>query len=334
MRIITIEEHVLNPAVGRASAATANELSPHWARAFSPGSGLPYTPPLDVLTDLGEGRIADMDKHGITMQVLSNLTTQQVPADVAVDLVRAANDNLAEAVRRYPDRFAAFAALPTTAPDAAPAELERCVGDLGFVGTMIMGRTEGDFLTAERFEPILATAARLGVPIYLHPALPTRVTSADNYEAGLDPIVAARLASAAWGWHNETGIHFLHLVLSGVFDRHPDLQVILGHWGEMIPWFLDRLDEALPPRATKLERTIGEYVRRNSYYTPAGMFTEPHLRFCVDVLGTDRLIYAVDYPFVGNDGAVDFLVKADLPESVKEDIAHRNAERLLGGLGR
>jgi uncharacterized protein len=332
MRIITIEEHVLNPAVGRASAATANELSPHWARAFSPGSGLPYTPPLDVLTDLGEGRIADMDKHGITMQVLSNLTTQQVPAGVAVDLVRAANDNLAEAVRRYPDRFAAFAALPTTAPDAAPAELERCVGDLGFVGTMIMGRTEGDFLTAERFEPILATAARLGVPIYLHPALPTRVTSADNYEAGLDPIVAARLASAAWGWHNETGIHFLHLVLSGVFDRHPDLQVILGHWGEMIPWFLDRLDEALPPRATKLERTIGEYVRQNSYYTPAGMFTEPHLRFCVDVLGTDRLIYAVDYPFVGNDGAVDFLLQADLPEAAREDIAHRNAERLMPGL--
>jgi hypothetical protein len=122
------------------------------------------------------------------------------------------------------------------------------------------------------------------------------------------------------------------MVLSGVFDRYPDLQVILGHWGEMIPWFLYRLDEALPPRATKLERTIGEYVRQNSYYTPGGMFTEPHLRFCADVLGTERLIYAVDYPFVGNDGAVDFLLKADLPESVKEDIGHRNAERLLPGL--
>jgi uncharacterized protein len=271
-----------------------------------------------------------MDKHGITMQVLSNLSTQQVPADVAADLVRSANDTLAAAVRRHPDRFAAFAALPTTVPDAAVAELERCVGDLGFVGTMIMGRTEGEFLSAERFDPILSTAARLGVPVYLHPALPTRATSADNYEFGLDPIVAARFATAAWGWHNETGIHFLHLVLSGVFDRHPDLQVILGHWGEMIPWFLYRLDEALPPRATKLERTIGDYVRQNSYYTPAGLFTEPHLRFCVDVLGTERLIYAVDYPFVGNDGALDFLRRADLPEDTKEDIAHRNAERLLG----
>lgn len=248
------------------------------------------------------------------------------------DLVRGANDNLAAAVRRHPDRFAAFAALPTTVPYSAAAELERCVSELGFAGTMIMGRTEGEFLSAERFDPVLRTAARLGVPIYLHPALPTRVTSADNYEAGLDPIVAARFATAAWGWHSETGVHFLHMVLSGVFDRYPDLQVILGHWGEMIPWFLYRLDEALPPRATKLERTIGEYVRQNSYYTPGGMFTEPHLRFCVDVLGTERLIYAVDYPFVGNDGAVDFLLKADLPESVKEDIGHRNAERLLPGL--
>jgi uncharacterized protein len=330
MKIITIEEHVLDPAVARASAATAQELSPYFGAAFGPDSGLPYSPSPDVLRDLDEGRLADMDKHGITLQVLSNLTTQQVPADVAADLVQSANDNLAAAVRRHPDRFAAFAALPTTVPGAAAAELERCVGDLGFVGTMIMGRTEGDFLSAERFDPILRTAGRLGVPIYLHPAVPTRVTSADNYEAGLDPIVATRFAAAAWGWHNETGIHFLQLVLSGVFDRYPDLQVILGHWGEMIPWFLDRLDEALPPRATKLERTIGEYVRQNTYYTPSGMFTEPHLRFCVDLLGADRMIYSVDYPFVPNDDAVGFLSRAKLSGSVKEDIAHRNAERLLG----
>ena len=330
MKIIAIEEHVLDPAVAQASAATLQRLSPYWGAAYGPASGLPYTPSPDVLRDLDQGRIADMDEHGITMQVLSNLSTQQVPAAVAARLVRSTNDTLAAAVRRHPDRFAAFAALPTTVPDAASAELERCVNDLGFVGTMIMGRTDGQFLSAERFDPILRTAARLGVPIYLHPAVPTRVTSADNYEAGLDPIVATRFATAAWGWHNETGIHFLHLVLSGVFDRYPDLQVILGHWGEMVPWFLDRLDDALPRRATKLERTIGDYVRRNTYYTPSGMFTEPHLRFCLDVLGPDRMIYSVDYPFVGNDGAQDFLSRADLPESTKEDIAHRTAERLLG----
>jgi hypothetical protein len=333
MKVITIEEHVLNPAVAQASADTMRQLNPNWSAASRPGSGMPHTPSPDVLADLDKGRLADMDKYGISLQVLSNLTTQQVPASVAADLVRAANDNLAGAVRRHPSRFAAFAALPTTVPEAAVAELERCVGDLGFVGTMIMGRTEGDFLSSTRFDPILATAARLGVPIYLHPALPTRVTAADNYERGLDPIVSARFATTAWGWHNETGIHFLHLVLSGVFDRYPHLQVILGHWGEMIPWFLDRLDESLPRRVTHLERTIGDYVRQNTYYTPAGLFTQPHLRFCADVLGTERLIFSVDYPFVGNDGALDFLRQADLPETVKEDIAHRNAERLLGPLG-
>lgn len=333
MKLITIEEHVLNPPVARASAPAMQQVSPYWGAAFSPSSGLPYTPSPDVLCDLDEGRIADMDRHGITQQVLSNLTTQLVPADVAAGLVRSANDALADAVRRHPGRFAAFAALPTTVPGAAVAELERCVGELGFVGTMIMGRTDGEFLSAERFDPILAAAARLGVPVYLHPALPNRITAEDNYEAGLDPVVAARFASAAWGWHNETGIHFLHLVLSGVFDRYPGLQVILGHWGEMVPWFLSRLDEALPRRATKLERTIGDYVRQNSYYTPAGMFTEPHLRFCLDVLGHERMIYSVDYPFVGNDGALDFLLGADLPEPAREDVAHRNAERLMPGLG-
>lgn len=332
MEIITIGEHVLDLAVAHASAAPATQLSPHFTAAYAPSSGLPYSPSADVLCDLGEGRIADMDQHGIAMQVLSNLTTQQVPADVAPDLVRSANDTLAAAVREHPDRFAAFAALPTTVPDAAAAELERCVGDLGFAGTMIMGRTDGEFLSAERFDPILRTAARLGVPIYLHPAVPTRITSADNYEPGLDPIVATRFATAAWGWHNETGIHFLHLVLSGVFDRYPTLQVILGRWGEMLPWFLDRLDEALPRQATRLERTIGDYVRQNTYYTPSGMFTEPHLRFCLDVLGPERMIYSVDYPFIGNDGAADFPLQADLPDATKEDIAHRNAERLLPGL--
>ena len=110
MKVITIEEHVLNPAVARASAAAAQQLNPYWAAAFSPDSGLPYTPSPDVLCDLDQGRLADMDSHGITMQVLSNLSTQQVPADVAADLVRSANDTLADAVRRHPDRFAAFAA--------------------------------------------------------------------------------------------------------------------------------------------------------------------------------------------------------------------------------
>jgi amidohydrolase family protein len=125
-------------------------------------------------------------------------------------------------------------------------------------------------------------------------------------------------------------VHFLHLALSGVFDRYPDLQIILGHWGEMIPFYLDRLDEALPRRATKLDRTIGDYVRQNVYITPSGMFSQAQLRYCVDVLGTHRIMYSVDYPFIANEDAAAFLDAADLPQAAKEDTAHGTAQKLLG----
>lgn len=325
MRLITLEEHYLDVAVARASAPRAQELSPHFTAAYDPASGLPYSPAPEVLCDLDEGRIADMDAGGIAMQVLSCLTTQQLPPDVAADLVRRTNDTLAAAVERHPDRFAAFAALPTSVPDAAAVELARAVEELGCVGTMIMGRTEDEFLSAARFDPILRTAAALDVPIYLHPGVPPRETSRSNYE-GLDPLVATRFQTAAWGWHQETAVHFLQLVLSGVFE----LQVILGHWGEMVPFYLDRLDEALPQRVTTLDRTIGDYVRQNVYITPSGMFSQAQLRFCVDVLGTDRMMYSVDYPFIGTESAAAFLEEADLPDAAKQDIAHRTAERVLG----
>src|SRR5690606_10403247 len=149
-----------------------------------------------------------------SMQILSSLTTTQLPADVAVDLVRATNDKLATAVRQHPDRFAGFAALPTTVPDAAADELERGASELGFVGTLIMGRTEDDFLSAPRFEPILARAAALDVPIYLHPGVPPLTTREENY-GGLSPLVSSRFGTTAWGWHSDTGVHFVHLVLSG-----------------------------------------------------------------------------------------------------------------------
>lgn len=330
MRLITIEEHTLDRAVARASAGRSAALSPHFQDTYHPSSGLPYSPTPEVLEDLDAGRIADMDAHGIDMQVLSCLTTQLLPAEQAWRLTRAANDRLAAACERHPDRFAAFASVPTSDPARAPGELKRAVEELGHVGALIHGRTNDEFLSADRYGPVLSTATSLGVPIYLHPAPPTRATSAANYEAGLAPGVAARLATAAWGWHNETGVHFLNLVLSGVLDRLPTLQLILGHWGEMVPWFLDRLDEALPRRATGLDRTIGEYFRENVYYTPSGMFSAAHLRFCVDQLGTDRLIFSVDYPFVNNAGARSFLQDSELSEDARSAVAHRNAERLLG----
>lgn len=198
------------------------------------------------------------------------------------------------------------------------------------MGAMIHGRTDGAFLSEERFAPILAALEELRVPLYLHPAPPPRATAATDYEPGLDPVVATRLAAAGWGWHTETGIHLLHLILGGCFDRHPELQVIVGHLGEMVPWFLDRADEALPPRATGLQRTISEYVRANVWITPSGMFSAAQLRFCVDTVGANRILHSVDYPFIGNEGAEAFLTGSVLPVEAQQAIAHGNAERLLG----
>ncbi|MFB9467843.1 amidohydrolase family protein, partial [Streptomyces cinereospinus] len=295
-----------DPAVRAAAAPAASELSPHFGLAYDPAGGLPYSPPAEVLMDLAERRIADMDAGGVTMQVLSCLSAQQVPADVAPALIRAANDRAAAAVRAYPDRFAAFAALPTTAPRAAAAELDRCVSELGFVGTMIFGRTDGEFLDVPRFDPILAKAAALDVPIFLHPGVPPRAVTESNYLGGLSPVVATRLQTSAWGWHQETAVHFLHLVLSGVLDRYPGLQFILGHWGEMIPFYLERIDEALPQRATKLQRSFGEYFRQNVHIAPSGLFNQAQLQFCLETVGIDRMVFAVDYPFAGNEGVLPF----------------------------
>ncbi|MDL4813274.1 amidohydrolase family protein [Actinomadura opuntiae] len=329
MKIIALEEHFVDPAVSRAAAPAATALSPDFGTAYAPASGLPYSPPGEVLMDLAEGRIADMDAGGITMQVLSCLGPQQVPPDVAPEVVRAANDRSAAAVRAYPDRFAAFAALPTAVPGAAADELDRCVGELGFVGTMILGRTDGEFLDAPRFDPILAKAAALDVPIFLHPGVPPRTITESDYLGGLSPVVATRLQTSAWGWHQETAVHFLHLVHSGTFDRYPELQIILGHWGEMIPFYLDRINEALPQRATKLERSFEEYFRQNVHIAPSGMFSQAQLRFCLEVVGLERIVFAVDYPFIGNEGVLPFFEQADLPQEAKHKIAHENAERLL-----
>jgi uncharacterized protein len=326
VKIIALEEHYLDPAVAAAGGTPPRQGGD--GDGVDPSVKLSYTPSPEQLTDLGEGRITDMDAHGIDVQILSSLSTQQLQPAVAVGVVEQTNNKLAAAVRAHPSRFAGFAALPTSVPEAAADELARSVTELGFVGTLIMGRTEGQFLDHPRFDPILRRAAELDVPIYLHPGVPPAETISENY-SGLAPLVSARFATTAWGWHNETGVHFIHLVLAGVLDRYPNLQIILGHWGELVPFYLDRLDEALPRVITGLDRSFGEYMRENVYVTPSGMFTQANLRYCADVLGVDRIMYSVDYPFVGNEKAAAFLAEAAISDADREKIAHGTAEKLF-----
>lgn len=329
MRIVTLEEHWSDPAVTAAGMPSMLDHVPGYAAAFDQNTGMPYPQRPELLEDLGSARIADMDRNGITTQVLSLINTF-LPADVAPELTASANDAMFEAVKAFPGRFAAFAALPTAVPGAAADELRRCVRELGFVGTMIMGRTDDEFLDQPRFDPILRAASDLSVPIYLHPAPPPAPVSDANYAAGLSPAVSGAMRLAAWGWHQETAVHFLHLVLTGVLDRYPELQFVLGHWGEFVPFYLDRLDETMPRRMTGLDRTFREYFRDNVFITPSGMFSQAQLRYCVDTVGADRIIHSVDFPMLSNEGAAAFLTESHLSAEDQEKIAHGNADRLLG----
>jgi predicted TIM-barrel fold metal-dependent hydrolase len=320
MRTIALEEHFWIPEL-----------------ALAPGTGAlarPDGPELDAkLRDLGKDRIAGMDAAGIDVQVISHAppAAQALTGGQAAEAARRANDALAAAVTSYPDRLAGFATLPTSDPGQAAAELRRCVSDLGFVGALVNSTlgTNGAFLDDERFEPLLTAFEELDVPLYLHPA-PSPQRVADVLFGGLSPAVAARLATNAWGWHAEAGLHALRLVVSGTFERHPTLRLIIGHCGEMLPFMLARVDQVLPPGATGLPQPVSSYVQRNIWVTTSGMFSLPPVLCCISVMGVDRVLFSVDYPFAPNASGRELLDALPLSPADKAKVAGGNAERLLG----
>lgn len=328
MKIITTEEHIPLKTLSRALAKYPSEDAVRTSSAGAPD--LPYYPDPELYCNI-EKRIENMDRCGITKQILSApVCTQLLPRDEA-SVVRDANDELAEIVKGHPDRFGAFATLPWKNIDASVKELERAVTKLGFQGIILAGRASGEdkFLDDKVFLPILEAAESLSVPVYIHPAPP--MTSVQKcYYDGLGDKLSARLSLYGWGWHNEAGIQLLRLILSGAFEKFPKLQIIVGHWGEMVPFFLSRLDQALPRSVTGLERGITETFKENVYVTPSGIFDYPQLRFCMDVLGADRIIHSVDYPFILNDEALTFIENAPTGDDEKELIAYKNAEKLFG----
>jgi len=235
---------------------------------------------------------------------------------------------LAKAVADHPDRFAGFAVLPTLDATAAADELDRAVTQLGFKGALINGHTRGRFLDDEAFWPIFERAEALDVPIYLHPTPPPPQVR-EAYYSGLQGMVGNVLALAGWGWHCETGLHALRLVLGGVFDRFPRLQVVIGHMGENIPFSLARADQVLTPFAGYLQRRVADYFYENFYITTSGYFTFAPLLCALMVLGPDRIIFSVDYPFSDNVEGRAFLDAAPINPADREKLAHGNVERLL-----
>ncbi len=323
MRTIAIEEHFL--------AAGFREVMRRGAPSQGGGSNVAFVAEQQAkLADLGATRLKDMDAGGIDLQVISHTVSGVVslPGGEGVRLAREANDQLAAAVVAHPDRFAGFATLPMTEPEAAADELERAVRALGLKGAMINGTTHGRFLDDASFLPILERAVALNVPIYVHPGVPPAAVR-EAYYAGFDPAVNFSLATAGWGWHSEVGIHALRLILAGVFDRLPSLQIIIGHMGEMIPFMLARIHNVLTPVAKHLQHTVPEYFLQNFYITTSGFFTDPPLLLALQVMGADRIIFSVDYPFSTNEQGRVFLDSASISPADKEKISHLNAERIL-----
>lgn len=329
MRLIAIEEHLLpQDIVERIADDSRINSSVDMIAKLAKYSG--------ALGDAGDGRLEDMDKVGIDVQVLSFVggdVVQALEPKRSISLSEEINDRMAEAVAKNPSRFAAFANLPLSDPERAAIELHRCVKELGFVGAMVHGQTRGIFLDQKEMSPVLAAANDLGVPIYLHPGPPPKSVY-DGYYSDIEPSIAGQLSTGAWGWHSECGMHVLRMSVTGTFERFPNLQIILGHMGEMLPFSLQRADDrlmmlpALKDRPVSVMQEILEHV----HITTAGYVSNPPLLCALMVFGAERILFAVDYPFAGPDckEATAFLREAPISPTDREKIAHENAESLLG----
>ncbi len=320
MRIITLEEHILTPAFAEAARKLPSGAPPALRARMEP-----------VLLDVGEGRLRAMDEAGISLQVLSLAANglDLLPRDEAVTLAIDANDRIAAAIAAHPDRFAGFATLALTDIPEAVKEMHRVIGRPGFAGAMLHGTTQGIFLDDERFEPVWAAVEELRAPVYLHPAPPPPAVE-QAYYSGLPGNMGNLLSIAAWGWHAETGLHVLRLIISGLFDRHPGLRIIVGHMGENLPFSIARAGGVLDQMAMHLKRPVEEYFHKHFWITTSGYFTAPPFRCALDVVGIHRMLFSIDYPFSSNTRGRAFLDSLALPEPDLDRLAHANAEKLLG----
>jgi 2,3-dihydroxybenzoate decarboxylase len=283
------------------------------------------------LQDLGDRRIADMDAAGINRQIISLTApgTQVLTPDRAVAMATLANDRLAQACHRHPDRFTGLTAVAPQDPPAAAEEIERGAG-LGLKGVIINSHTNGEYLDNQKFWPILEAAEALDTPVYLHPTAPPRTMIQPLLEAGLD--------GAIYGFAVETGMHLLRMITAGVFDRFPRLRVVVGHLGEALPFWLYRLDymHAASVRSGRYEamrpiaRKPSDYLRENVWITTSGMAWPPAIMFCREVLGPDRVLYAMDYPYQYVLDEVSIQDDLPLDDTAKKAFFQTNAEHVFG----
>ncbi|KAL1639120.1 hypothetical protein SLS58_008207 [Diplodia intermedia] len=290
-----------------------------------------------LLPETGPRRLASMDANNIRIQVISHVPAP--PALYLPNLTALANDQLASRIAAHPDRFRGFCILPMALPSEAAAELRRCIHCPGFVGALVDAHLpDGQTYDGPAYDALWAAAVALDVPVYLHPTTPEPADVFDAGEGLYAPAVAgeysayhaASLGTWAWGWHERTGLSFIKLYLGGVFDRFPQLQVVLGHMGEMVPFFLVRTDRILSVNRT---RTFREVYDGNVYVTTSGMFSLDPMTTVLRTTDNERIMYSVDWPFEFNENGTDFMtaLRASglVSEEEFENIAIGNAKRLL-----
>lgn len=288
---------------------------------------------IDRLLDLGEQRLSDMDATGIDVAILA-LTSpgvQPLPdMQEAKGMVMRANDLLAERCAAHPDRFVGLTSIAPQDPDWSAAEIRRGANDLHFRGVMVNSHTQGEYLDDPKFDPIFRALADTGQPLYIHPSTPP--------DAMIGPMLDAGLDGAIFGFGVETGMHLLRLITIGIFDRYPDLQIVVGHMGEALPYWLYRLDymhqagvrSGRYERMKPLQKSIHNYMRSNVCVTTSGMAWEPAIRFAQQVLGEDRVLYAMDYPYQYVADEVRAHDLLDISDAAKRKLMQGNAERVFG----
>lgn len=282
------------------------------------------------LMDLDEERLRIMDANGIDMQVLALASpgVQVFDPATASALATAANDELVAAIARHPTRFAGLAAIAPHDPAGAVREIERAATKLDLRGVIINSHTHGEYLDLPKFRPVLEAAAAFDMPIYLHPRAPS---------PQMLPVFQVGLELAIWGYQVEASLHAMRLIISGVFDQIPNLRFVLGHGGEGIPFWLDRIDVRYGAgviKRNKLERKPSDYFKDNFTITTSGLNWTPALKFCIDVLGADRIMFAVDYPFEDTEFMVGRMDSAEISDDDKAAIYHRTAQRVFRLPGR
>ncbi len=331
MRRIAVEEAFITADIlaGWKKVLAASDVEPGFAKLggslLKPSAA--GTQLVNNLLDTGPDRIAHMDEVGIDVQVLS-LTSPGVQifeTDMAVRLAAEANDALAAAIDAYPKRLAGLVAVAPQDPAAAAREIERGK-KLGLSGVIINSHTRGEYLDLPKYRPILEAAEALSMPIYLHPREPG--------PSMVTPYLDYGLYFATWGFSAESGLHAMRLIMSGAFDRHPGLRVVLGHMGEGIPYWLKRIDNrfALQVRigaTEKLPRRPSEYFIENFYITTAGVTDMAVLKLGLDELGADRIMFAADFPYEDDAEAVAFMDGAAVSEEQRRKIYETNALRIF-----